>query len=151
MRVTHISLISAVLILAAGAAVGQTLRFQRDDRGGGMSFRFDRGDRRGDVGANEQTAKSTRALRRCRLTAIGVSSAALEARRGSPIPSPTFAGVDMFRDARWRKSSATGRTNCSGVSTGSETSTMTGGRAELGRLDNRLALSASKLVRRETI
>ena len=31
MRVTHISLISAVLILAAGAAVGQTLRVQRDE------------------------------------------------------------------------------------------------------------------------
>ena len=49
MRVTHISLISAMVILAAGAAVGQTLRVQRDDRGGGFSFKFDRSDRRGDV------------------------------------------------------------------------------------------------------
>ena len=49
MRVTHISLISAVLILAAGAAEAQTLRVQRDDKGGGMSFRFGRDDRRGDV------------------------------------------------------------------------------------------------------
>ena len=49
MRVTHFSLISALLILATGAAGGQTLRVQRDDRGTGTSFRFDRGDRRGDV------------------------------------------------------------------------------------------------------
>ena len=49
MRVTHISLMSAVLILATGGALAQTLRVQRDDRSGGMSFRFDRGDRRGDV------------------------------------------------------------------------------------------------------
>jgi hypothetical protein len=49
MRVTHITLISAVLILAAGAAEAQTLRVQRDDQGGGMSFRFGRDDRRGDV------------------------------------------------------------------------------------------------------
>ena len=49
MRVTSLSLISAVLIMSTGAAEGQTLRVQRDDRGGGMSFRFDRADRRGDV------------------------------------------------------------------------------------------------------
>ena len=56
MRATHISLISAALILAAGAAVGQTFRVQRDDRGGGMSFRFERGDRRGDVEGKRASA-----------------------------------------------------------------------------------------------
>ena len=70
------------------------------------------------------------------LRPIDVSGAAREAPRGSLIPSPTFAGVATFRVARWPKSSGTGRKNCSGVSTSSETSTMTGGRAELSRLDN---------------
>ena len=46
MRFTHISLISAVLILASGTAVAQTLRL---DREGGFSFKFDKDDRRGDV------------------------------------------------------------------------------------------------------
>jgi hypothetical protein len=50
MRVIHISLICTILILATGATVGQTLRRDREDRGGGgFSFRFDRDDRRGDV------------------------------------------------------------------------------------------------------
>ena len=46
MRVAHIGLISAVLIVASGAAVAQTLRY---DREGGFSFKFDKNDRRGDV------------------------------------------------------------------------------------------------------
>ena len=48
MRIIHVSLISAILILTAGASAAQ--RHDRDDRGGGgFSFRFDRDDRRGDV------------------------------------------------------------------------------------------------------
>ena len=46
MRVAHIGLFSAVLIVATGTAVAQTLRY---DREGGFSFKFDKGDRRGDV------------------------------------------------------------------------------------------------------
>ena len=95
-----------------------------------MSFRFDRGDRPGDVESKRANCEVYARIAQVRLTPIGVSSAALEARRGSLIPSPTFAGVDMFRDAKWPRSSGTGRKNCSGVSTNSETSTTTGGRAE---------------------
>ena len=48
MRIIHVSLISAILILTTGATAAQ--RHDRDDRGGGgFSFRFDRDDRRGDV------------------------------------------------------------------------------------------------------
>ena len=46
MRFTHISLISAVLILATGTAVAQTLRLDREGR---FSFKFEKDDRRGDV------------------------------------------------------------------------------------------------------
>ena len=46
MRVAHIGLISAILLLASGAGVAQTLRL---DREGGFSFKFEKDDRRGDV------------------------------------------------------------------------------------------------------
>lgn len=49
MHTARVSLALTLLILATGVTEAQTLRVQRDDRGGGMSFRFDRGDRRGDV------------------------------------------------------------------------------------------------------
>ena len=120
-------LISAVVILATGGAVAQTLRVQRDDRGGGMSFRFERGDRRGDVEGKRAPAKSTHALRRFRPTQIGVSGAVSEDRLGSLMPNPTSAGADMCRAVALPKSSVAGRKNCSGASTSSATSTMTGG------------------------
>jgi hypothetical protein len=46
MRKASTLLLSATLILATGAAVGQTFRV---DPGGGFSFRFGRDDKRGDV------------------------------------------------------------------------------------------------------
>ena len=77
--------------------------------------------------ANEQPAKSTHALRRFRPTQIGASGAVSEGRRGSLIPSPISAGVDMCRAAALPKSSVAGRKNCNGASTSSATSTTIGG------------------------
>jgi hypothetical protein len=49
MRILSICLASTIVVLATASAGAQTLRVERDDRGGGMSFKFGRDDRRGEI------------------------------------------------------------------------------------------------------
>ena len=107
---------------------------QRDD--GGMSFRFDRGDRRGDVEGKRANCEVYARIAQVQADANKRFRCGLRGPAWESDPQPHFRWCRYVprRKSGRRAAQPVGRLQRCFDS--SETSTMTGGRAELCRLDN---------------